>query len=314
MKPRATWHDAYDAQMGLWRWVRTPLGFEWMKDHYVDNAEGLNRDTQEMLGALYHAEQPKLLTAEPVFVSAEMCEVIDAAMTGFHPEPLYSTDLITQSGFCWFEKPFTIPDRFDKLINLRAWSWGWLELGDADPDPDNFQEGLAVTLYVDLPESPPGRFRAGLVPPVLPIHICPWWFGMTFDGNEWDEIGVPTGAAWWWKIAQTTLRLMQQRITVQHRERPLRASRREGQRMGWNAPTDERDVLVVRLRREQSERHDPSGEAANYSHRFIVGGHWRNQWYPSGQVHRQIWISPYVKGPEDAPLIVKPRRAFTWDR
>jgi hypothetical protein len=57
-------------------------------------------------------------------------------------------------------------------------------------------------------------------------------------------------------------------------------------------------------------RQEPESEA-NYSHRFIVSGHWRNQWYASGQVHRQIWISPYVKGPEDQPLVVRPRRVFS---
>jgi len=41
---------------------------------------------------------------------------------------------------------------------------------------------------------------------------------------------------------------------------------------------------------------------------------WHDQWYPSEQIHRQIWISPYVKGPEDKPLIVRPRRVYQWER
>jgi hypothetical protein len=73
-------------------------------------------------------------------------------------------------------------------------------------------------------------------------------------------------------------------------------------------------VVVVKLRREQGERHEPTGEEGNYSHRWIVGGHWRNQWYATESIHRQIWISPYVKGPEDRPLIVRPRRVFQWER
>ncbi len=36
-------------------------------------------------------------------------------------------------------------------------------------------------------------------------------------------------------------------------------------------------------------------------------GHKPDQWYPSIQDHRQIWIHPYVKGPEGAPFVVKPR-------
>ncbi len=45
------------------------------------------------------------------------------------------------------------------------------------------------------------------------------------------------------------------------------------------------------------------GGDVEWSRRWLVRGHWRNQWYPSEQVHRTIWISPYVKGPEDRPFI-----------
>jgi hypothetical protein len=34
-----------------------------------------------------------------------------------------------------------------------------------------------------------------------------------------------------------------------------------------------------------------------------VNGHVRAQWYPSEQAHRLIWIAPYLKGPEDAPML-----------
>jgi hypothetical protein len=328
---RATWHDAYDGQMGLWRWYRTPWGQKFLDTGYGVNAGPLVESSRLLLKGLYRSEPDKLLTADPVFVSGEMGEVIQAATEGFQPEPLYPTDLLTPQGFCWYERPFLIPDRFDDPLSLRAWSWCPMKqvadhatavnvlnaddrhngmaiaLYGGDGTTPEYPEGIAVTLYADWPRSE--RAPLGFAP----AHMTPWWFGMTFDGNEVDENGNETGAAWWWRLAQVTLRLMQQRIAVHHRERPDRPSRREGQRLGFDA-RGEREILVVRLRREQGERHDPSGEAANYSHRFIVGGHWRNQWYPSSQIHRQIWISPYVKGPDDKPLVVKPRRAFTWDR
>lgn len=44
----------------------------------------------------------------------------------------------------------------------------------------------------------------------------------------------------------------------------------------------------------------------DWSHRWLVSGHWRNQWYPSEGVHRPIWIDAFVKGPSDAPLLVRP--------
>jgi hypothetical protein len=103
---------------------------------------------------------------------------------------------------------------------------------------------------------------------------------------------------------------MQQRVAVQHHERPERHQRREAKR--YHFP--ERDILVIRLRREATEVSEPSGEPGNWTHRWIVSGHWRNQWYPASEVHRQIWVSPFVKGPESLPLVVKPRKAMVWNR
>jgi hypothetical protein len=313
MKPRSTWHDAYDAQMGLWRWIRTAEGHRFMLSGYRESVSAFPIENiesgKQMCAAIYGAEESKLLTASPIFVSAEMCELLTAAVEGFAPEPLYATDLIAHTGFVWYETPFTIPDRYDDLV-IRLKGWSWCPMESLSDDGAVKETGLAVTLYSEVPEEmTTNRYPMG----VAPIHLSPWWYGMTFDGNEVDLKGNASGAAWWWRITQVTLRLMQQRIAVQHTERPDRPTRREGKRSGFDV-SDEREIVVVRLRRERGETSEPSGEGANYSHRFIVGGHWRNQWYPSGQIHRQIWISPYVKGPEDKPLVVSPRRAFTWDR
>lgn len=76
------------------------------------------------------------------------------------------------------------------------------------------------------------------------------------------------------------------------------------------------DVRIVTLRRRLTRRltrrdeHDwnpKPGEPAGYSHRFIVSGHWRNQYYPSIGTHRLKWIDAFIKGPESKPLIVKDR-------
>jgi hypothetical protein len=37
-----------------------------------------------------------------------------------------------------------------------------------------------------------------------------------------------------------------------------------------------------------------------FSHRWLVSGHFRNQWYSSEQTHKVIWIAPHVKGPKGA--------------
>lgn len=36
--------------------------------------------------------------------------------------------------------------------------------------------------------------------------------------------------------------------------------------------------------------------------RFVVGGHFRNQFYPKTNEHKRIFINPFIKGPPGAPL------------
>jgi hypothetical protein len=77
----------------------------------------------------------------------------------------------------------------------------------------------------------------------------------------------------------------------------------------------EKRVTVVRLRRTYEEKpgeYEPG--SVDWTHRWIVGGHWRNQWYQSEQIHRQIWISPYVKGPDELPLVINKARVFEFVR
>jgi hypothetical protein len=101
--------------------------------------------------------------------------------------------------------------------------------------------------------------------------------------------------------------LMAQPIAVPVTERPGRAFRRRWERTAPTAPHDG-DVRVVTLRRAT---HGGSGDGPEedfgpeWSHRWIVRGHWRKQWYSSESVHRLIWISPFVKGPDDKPLVLK---------
>jgi hypothetical protein len=317
--------------METWKWIRSDYGDSWHRGRYHADASGLNLGTKNLLAGLYRMEEETLLFADPYYVSGEMCEVIEAAAQTFAPEPLLETDLLSLSGYAHFATPFLMPDRYQVMTHLCGFSWralattsteneAWgFSTSDEGLDDAELEEradgprGVALTLYAEPPAigwedwskfgPPPGR---------VPIHHTPWWYGMEFEGNEIDEAGARTGVEHWWKILQTTLRLMQQRIAVRAPSIADRATRRRGTRLGF----PEREVVVVKLRRESNPPADEGGahDDANYSHRFIVSGHWRNQWYPASNVHRQIWISPYVKGPEDQPLVVRPRRVFDLSR
>lgn len=67
-------------------------------------------------------------------------------------------------------------------------------------------------------------------------------------------------------------------------------------------PVEPPPVEFVTLRRSPSVQSDGAGTHHGYTVRWIVSGHFRAQWYPGEQAHRLIWIAPYVKGPDSAPL------------
>lgn len=84
---------------------------------------------------------------------------------------------------------------------------------------------------------------------------------------------------------------------VDHRQ--LRAERRRAEREKRKIPM----VKVVKLRK--IEHHKDGSEThheVEWSCRWFVTGHWRNQWYPSIESHKPTYIESYVKGPDDKPL------------
>jgi len=79
------------------------------------------------------------------------------------------------------------------------------------------------------------------------------------------------------------------------------------------------DVKVIQLRRldVQSGPRGPAPAGVDpieWSCRWVVNGHWRNQYYPGVAEHRLIYILPFVKGPADKPLKVPKSTVFTVTR
>lgn len=69
-------------------------------------------------------------------------------------------------------------------------------------------------------------------------------------------------------------------------------------------PPSTQTVRFIKLRspvRLPADGH-PSETTREWTVRWIVRGHLRAQWYPSAEAHRLIWIAPYEKGPEWAPM------------
>lgn len=113
------------------------------------------------------------------------------------------------------------------------------------------------------------------------------------------------------RAVQCLWRLMQQTIVTRTSERASAPFRKRWKRNDLEA----KNVTVIRLRRPRKPTDDEhETRTVEWTHRWLVSGHWRRQWYPSIGAHRQIFISPYVKGPDDMPLEVRKQRVFAFSR
>lgn len=101
------------------------------------------------------------------------------------------------------------------------------------------------------------------------------------------------------KFIVALLYFMRSKIVVNSTEIPDRSSRKKFGGKGFT----EKTVNLIKLRVTEYKYPQGIGQAdVEWSCRWIVRGHWRNQYYASRHVHELIWISPFVKGPEDKPL------------
>jgi len=82
-----------------------------------------------------------------------------------------------------------------------------------------------------------------------------------------------------------------------------RSIRRRVQRAGYSS---EYSLVTLRKLRPNGERVNSKG--IEYSHQWLVTGHWRS--LPS---NKYTWVRPHIKGPEDKPLLLK-KKVYKWIR
>lgn len=248
-----------------------------------------------------------LQNADPVVVSPDVFQLIDEARHDFRPEPLLPSDLFTPDGFMLFPRSFQLTDRRNRSVYVRALMWMTVTAntkGDifrAAPDTPRSGAapiGLWFVLFQhredpDEPDDTMAGARKALQDPVLPDLTLLHGGQVPFGNRPSSELEILLSVIW--RFAAQVVRV---------HVKPHRAARRSAARAGVVAS----DTTVLTLRRGKTGPHD-GGEHkdAHYSHRFIVRGHWRNQWYSSLATHRQIWIAPFLKGPDDLPLLSKGR-------
>lgn len=318
------WQQALAAQAEVLAMHAGPYGDEiaygWLKSRF----DTYGRTATSPSAAAFAMVVQDLIAAEPIFITEEMQALVYEAMETFdRTEEMHLDDLFLRSGFALLEHPFVFEDIKGKRLAWRAVGWRYDEMPTGYTDDDDKLDESSIDVrgvlrimlwsHIDDPDDYPlpddlveEHRRRGLLwgishATLIPLEIC---HDLNVTSNEGDP------KADWLVFFRVMQRLMAERIVVKHSRRVARPRWREAKRRGL----DIRDVVVVELRRAKEPT---AGESVHegdwYSHRFLVRGHWRQQWYPSLQAHRQKYIGTFVKGPEDKDLVVK-KRTWLWDR
>jgi len=144
------------------------------------------------------------------------------------------------------------------------------------------------------------------------IHVTDLWCEVGAERIDVDTFTIPYGKTWPDDFdgaddrVEPTLQLLAflgSPFIPRTRERMGRGARREVARDGSEVDPEEAVAFVLLRRRADNRKPAETELEVEWKHRWLVSGHLRAQWYPSEQAHRLIWIAPYLKGPEGAPML-----------
>lgn len=268
-----------------------------------------------------------------------------SAMVEFAASQLDDSDAIdlslppTQAGLVRFDKPLVVSDIRGKKMYVHWMLWGPI----AD---DKGHSHMGVWAFND-PQSLPDEIHVemlALAQQESPRHAR-WYNDMvgrfatiSFDFlKEGRSVGPMEAMPSQRQIAEVlkegfeplpgtnpvryvhALWLLLNQTVTKVEDEPVNASARK--RAG-KARLPEK-VTVIRLRREEiAQRREPGESMVEWQHRWIVRGHWR--WQRVGEHYAgavetekgyraRIWINPFVKGPESAP-IRQSEKVYSLDR
>ena len=282
-------------------------------------------------GTMLKLHEYMLQEADPMYVSAEVTDMWDYARESFKAEVLHAWDLPANISFALLPRPLIMDDADGNRISFRALSWIPAGQGDVEWSEDNEPQGVWYTLWSHINDGGDDFFRPAKDAPereawealgewsILFSGMLPFGQPEEYQMGAFQDASVGEDATIddieaaakvrrvTWILLQTFWRLSRQIVpTKAPLPRQLRRDRKRHYRT--------EDVTVITLRRQRHPDHpDHEVGEVDWKWQWVVRGHWRNQWYPSIKQHRQIWIMPFMKGPEDAPI--KPvKRAFEFTR
>ncbi len=327
------------AQLDLIEWFKGPLARGW-GDWILRGTPGMetlrSQRSTDAMGLILSESMNK---AETVFVSRDMCTIIEAAAETLPDVPIQPEQVFWPTAFIYFERPIIhavplTPADSAMVVETRAIYYDQAPIMDAVA-ANEVAEGLGMESYLDLSLEQMEDFAhkglthvtfvdvaeaakaLGVDSEVLSTQYFPFDQSGWIYGKSWETVDkkqgtsdvtteIEVGLSQQRKLLLATLLIAQQYIAVRSSKKPTRQVRRRAERMG--ALPEFGEIIYITLRRNSASVEkdgETSEEWSGYSHRFPVKGYWKHQFYSSKQEHHLIWVEPYIKGPPDKPLIIK---------
>lgn len=285
----------------------------------------------EELGRLYVAKVSTAMRASYAFyASDEMMQLVDFAAESLPATATCEADLFpTPIGFAVFEEPieFAKPPDTDSNLPQRIKAIFWQHTHTDDLVPGT--SGVQVTTFCNMHDywNDMDAALALIDPREKTVTVTAKQSGesIQYEVAELHRYKELTSGMWGsliptevihipyerrignapkadnfdrWLCAYITM--MNQTVVELAEEEVPRAFARRAKRM--NLP---QRVNVIRLRRATRPHEGQGQSSVEWKHQWFVRGHWRNQPYGPGRTQtRRIWISPFVKGPEGAPVLL----------
>lgn len=221
----------------------------------------------------------KGLDGPTFWVAEDLAVLIEGAAESLPAETLRTDDPFSPNGWCQWPHPREAVDEGGRRSSYRAISW-WFEDG--------------VLWYVRWIK--PSDNSITTLPadwPLVGLFPSAWQVGQDWGLVEEREVHRLLKA--FWAIVSQPLPAVITERSASRAER--RRAEREARRLD--------PVRVIELRRRESGSATDEHSPVDWSHRWLVSGHWRNQWLPSKETHRLQFIAPYIKGPDDKPFVPK---------
>ncbi|MDI9941398.1 hypothetical protein SIM91_02125 [Rhodococcus opacus] len=299
---------ALDAKLDVIRHLRLPEAQQLheyaLKQGSGYAAQGLSDSPADKIVSLNQAET--------YWVSEDMCAILVNAQGSIPDDDVVIDHPPSTHGFLVFAVPlvFPIPEEFGRAIRLNALAWrpARRTVPKSATRPAQVDDGTLMQWY-RVPEDDGDLEFSGPFSPLLAGEFLPTG-AILRSTNDLRLGALDQSSINLNRHARALWTLMQQPLAALGDIEPTGKQSKTARRFR----TDPKSTIVVTLRRAQSSRaDDDAATTVQYSHRWMVRGHWRKQRFPSLGTNKPIWINEHVKGPDDAPLIVK-EKVIAWRR